>query len=63
MQWTLKNILIWAIIVAAALAICYIAVEAMGILIPAWVIKILWVLFIALFAVAAIRFLFGATKD
>ena len=48
------------ILIAACVAIALIAIRAMGIDVPSWVIQILWVVVIAVVAIAAIRFLLGA---
>jgi hypothetical protein len=48
---------IWVIIVAAVIAIVYIATRAMGVAIPPWVVQVFWVLVIAVVCIFAIRFL------
>lgn len=49
--------LIVLIVVIGAIAIAYVAARAMGVAIPDWVIKILWIIGIVVVAVVAIRFL------
>lgn len=49
------------IIVAAVVAIALVAIRAMGVDVPPWVVQILWILVIAIVAVAAIKFLVGMT--
>jgi hypothetical protein len=48
-----------AVIVGAVLAVLFIALPAMGVIIPAWVMQIFWVLVIAFVAILAIKFLLG----
>jgi hypothetical protein len=60
----LKNIGQYAILlvfIAAVLVITYIACTAMGVIIPAWVVNVFWVLVIAFVCIAAIRLLIGGT--
>lgn len=45
------------VIIVGVIAICAIAVKAMGLSIPAWVAQILCVIFIVVVAVFAIKFL------
>ncbi len=47
------------IIAAALLAICLVALPAMGISIPAWAMQVLWIIVIALVCIFAIKFLLG----
>jgi hypothetical protein len=55
--WTWGNVLIAVVIVAACVAVVYIALRAYGITVPPWVAQIGWVLVVAVVAVLAIRFL------
>lgn len=48
---------IWIIILAAVVAIVFIACKAMGVAIPGWVINVFWVLVIAAVCIWAIKFL------
>lgn len=48
---------IWVIIIAAVIAIVYIACRQMGVDIPAWVVQVFWVLVVAVVCIFAIRFL------
>ena len=54
------GIAIWIIIVAAVVAIVYVACRAMGVEIPGWVVHVFWIVIIAIVCVAAIKFLVGA---
>jgi hypothetical protein len=49
--------LIWLIIVAAVLAIAYVAVRAMGVPVPQWCWQIAGIIIVAVVAILAIRFL------
>ena len=51
---------VWLIIVAAVVAIVFIACRAMGVEIPGWVVQIFWIVVIAIVAIVAIKFLVGA---
>jgi hypothetical protein len=53
----IAGIAIWCIIVAAVVAIAFIACRAMGVPIPDWVIQVFWVCVIAIVCIAAIKFL------
>lgn len=48
---------IWIILVAAVVAVVFIACKAMKIVIPDWVTQVLWVLVIAAVCIWAIKFL------
>ena len=48
---------IWVIIVAAVIAIVYIACRQMGVAIPAWAVQVFWVLVVAVVCIFAIKFL------
>lgn len=52
MQWVAAIIL-----VCAALAILLVALPAMGITVPAFVVQIIWIVVVAFFAIAAIGLL------
>lgn len=54
------GIAIWIIIVAAVVAIVFIACRAMGVAIPPWVIQVFWVVIIAVVCIFAIKFLITA---
>lgn len=45
------------IIIAAVIAIVYIACRQMGVAIPGWVVQVFWVLVVAVVCIFAIRFL------
>lgn len=51
------GIAVWIIIVAAVVAIVFIACKAMGVTIPGWVVQVLWILVIAAVCVWAVKFL------
>lgn len=46
---------IWIIILAAVVAIVFIATKAMGVSIPSWVIQVFWIVVIAVVCIAAIK--------
>jgi hypothetical protein len=56
-SWTWGGVLIAVVVVAACLAVVYVALRAYGISVPPWVAQIGWILVVAVVAVLAIRFL------
>lgn len=50
---------VMVILVAAVVAIVFVACRQMGVAIPAWVIQIFWILIVAVVCIAAIKFLLG----
>lgn len=53
--WSITQWVMAIILVAAAVAILMIALPAMGISVPGWAINMMWVIIIAVCAMAAIR--------
>jgi hypothetical protein len=53
------SIAIWIIIVAALAAIVFVALKAMNVAVPPWVLNIVWIVLVAIVAVLAIKFLVG----
>lgn len=49
------NILIYMIVIAAVIAIVYVALQQFGIAIPPWAAKIFWIVVVAFVAIFAIR--------
>jgi ABC-type multidrug transport system permease subunit len=56
-EWTVGRWLIAAVVVAAMLAVVYVVLGAMGVVIPAFVVTIFWILFVAALGVVAVKFL------
>ena len=56
----LVQFLVAVIVIAAVLAIVYVALKHMGIAIPPVVVTIFWILVVAVFAIWAIKFLVSA---
>lgn len=54
---SIAQIAIAAIIIAGVIAIAYIAMKALGVQPPSWVIQVLWVLLIVVVCVLAVKFL------
>ena len=57
-SYSLVQILVFIIIIAAAIAITYVILGQMGVAIPDWVIRIFWILVLAFVGIAALVFLF-----
>ncbi len=53
------QIVIQIIVIVAVIAIALIAVQVSGIMIPAWVMQILWICLFVVIAVFAVRFVTG----
>lgn len=56
-SWSFTDVIIGIVIVAAVIAVLYIALNEFGIKIPQWVIKIVVILVVAVVSVFAIKFL------
>jgi hypothetical protein len=56
-QWGIVDFIIAVIVIAACVGILYVAMDVMGVAIPAWAIHILWIVLVAVVAIIAIRFL------
>lgn len=55
--WSIGEIAIAIVIIAAVVAVVYVALKQFGIAIPQWVIQIFWIIVVAIVAILAIRFL------
>lgn len=54
--YSLVEILIAVVVIAACVALVYVALSQFGIAIPGWVITCFWIVVVAFVVVAAIRF-------
>jgi hypothetical protein len=55
--WTVGEILVAVVIIAACVGVVYVALQEFGVAIPPWVVRIFWICLCAVVAVLAIRFL------
>lgn len=55
--WSAVRLIIVAIVIAGCIGIAFVAAQAAGIVIPGFVVTILWIVFAVVIAVAAIRFI------
>lgn len=55
----IAGLAIWIIVIAAIVAIVFVACKAMGVAIPGWVIQVFWIVVIAIVCIAAIQLLVG----
>lgn len=55
--WGFAEFIIAIIVLAAIIAVMYVALRQFGITIPGWVIQIFWILVVCVVAILAIRFL------
>ena len=53
--WSLGEVLIAIVIIAAIVAVVYVALKGFGIPVPPWAIQILWIVLLAVLAVFAIK--------
>lgn len=53
---SIGHLLIYAVVIAAAVALVVIAFRQFGVQIPPWVVQVFWVLVVAVVVVFAIRF-------
>lgn len=56
---TLQNILIGIVIIAAAVALVYLALRVFEIRIPEWVVQVFWIVGAAFFVILAIKLVFS----
>lgn len=54
--WTVKDIAIAIVIIAAVVALVYIALRKFGVKIPEWVVQVFWVCVVAVVIIFAIEF-------
>ena len=55
--YTIGEIAIAIIIIGAVVGIVYVALQQFGVAIPPWVVRIFWIVVVAIVAILAIRFL------
>lgn len=55
--YSLVEIIVGIIVLAAVIAILLVALKAFGITIPPWVVQIFWIVVVAVVAIVAIRFI------
>jgi hypothetical protein len=53
--WSLANMLIAIVVIAACVALVYVALKQFGIQIPQWVIQCFWIVVVAFVIIACIR--------
>lgn len=58
-EWTIVQVLIAIIVIAAAVGIMYAALQYFGVAIPPIVVRIFWIVVIAVVAIVAIKFIVG----
>lgn len=54
--YTIGQMLIGVVIVAACVALVYVAMRQFGVAIPPWVVQVFWILVVAVVVIFAIRF-------
>jgi hypothetical protein len=57
--YSVAQIAIAIVVIAAIVALVYIALRQFGVAIPAWVVNVFWVLAVACVVIMAIRFIAG----
>lgn len=58
-QYSIGQLLIGGVILAACVALVYIAMRQFGVAIPQWVVQVFWVLVVAVVIIFSIRFVLG----
>lgn len=58
-EWSILAILIAIVVIAAGVAIVYVALRKFGVTIPDWVVQIFWILVVAFVAILALKFLWS----
>ncbi len=53
--WSLVDLLVLIVIVAACVALMYVALRQFGVSIPAWVVQVFWIVIVAFVVIFAIR--------
>jgi len=54
--WGLGEFLIAIVVIGAAVALMYVALQQFGITIPPWVVKVFWICVVCMVVIFAIRF-------
>lgn len=57
--WSLQDMLIAIVIIAAAVALVYVALRQFGVGIPPWVVQVFWIVVVAIVVIFAIRLVFS----
>lgn len=57
--WSIANLIVALIVIAAAIGILFVVLRVAGIAIPAWAVQIFWIVLVAFVAIFAIRLLFS----
>ena len=57
--WGIGDIAIAIVMIAAIVALVYVALRQFGVAIPQWVIQIFWIVIIALVAIFAVKLIMG----
>lgn len=62
-NYSVGQIALFAVVLAGVIAVVYIAITAMGVPIPSWVVSILWVIGVVLLAALAIKVIISIGND
>lgn len=54
--WSFGEMAIAVVIIAAVVALVYVALSKFGVAIPGWVVQVFWICIVAVVVIAAIRF-------
>jgi hypothetical protein len=57
--WGIVDLLVFVVIIAACVALVYIALRQFNVAIPAWVVQVFWVVVVAFVVIFAIRLVAG----
>jgi hypothetical protein len=53
--WSLGDLLVAVVVIAACVALVYVALRQFGIVIPQWVVSVFWIVVVAFVVIMAIR--------
>lgn len=57
--WSISELAIAIVIIAAIVGLVYVALRQFGVAIPAWVVQVFWIVAVAIVVILAIRFVAG----
>lgn len=60
MPASIGELLIWVVVIAACIALTYVALKKLNVQIPDWIIQVFWIVVVALVVIFAIRLVLSA---
>jgi hypothetical protein len=56
-KWTITNVILAIIIIAAMIGVMFVALQVFGVTIPSWAVTIFWICVVAFVACIAVKFI------